>query len=151
MSQHLAFSLNTFPLHLALALNILPFNLLKAQSCVSVVRAENGPEFCLKWGTVFYKKHVHLLKYFRGKRLIVPLRCIRSFSLLKLCNMPFFSKVIKSTELKTRLLCKYVVYLEITLKDVYKKKRHGCNHTYTAYGEGFQEFTEELVPNTLIR
>lgn len=75
MSQHLAFSLNTLPL--ALALNVLLFNLLKAQSCVSVIRAENGPESCLKWGTVVYKKHVHLLEYFIGKRLIVPLRCIR--------------------------------------------------------------------------
>lgn len=64
------------PLPLALARNVLPLSVLKTQSFVRVVRAENGPESCLKWGTVVYKKHAHLLKYFIGKRLIVPLRCI---------------------------------------------------------------------------
>lgn len=64
------------PLPLALARNVLPLSVLKTQSFVRVVRAENGPDPCLKWGTVVYKKHAHLLKYFIGKRLIVPLRCI---------------------------------------------------------------------------
>lgn len=61
----------------AFAINVFPLNVLKTRSCASVVRAENGPESCLKWGTAVYKKHAHLLKYFIGKRLIVPLRCIR--------------------------------------------------------------------------
>lgn len=75
------------------------FSALKTQSHVSVVRAENGPESCLKWGTEVYKKHAHLLKDFIGKRLIVPLRCFRLlqvfFFILKVSAVIFFKKRLK--------------------------------------------------------
>lgn len=108
------------PLPLALACNVLPFSVLKTQSFVSVARAENGPESCLKWGTVVYKKHAHLLKYFIGKRLIVPLRCISFlqifFSSLN-CVMPF-SFFVKPSKV---FVCQIRVLFQYTVKDRIKR------------------------------
>lgn len=55
------------PLTLCLALNIPKFKVQTPTSCVSGVRAENGPESRLKWGAVVYKKLVRLCREFYGQ------------------------------------------------------------------------------------
>lgn len=99
-------------LPLALAFNGLPCRRKKkSQSCVSIARDENGPESCLKWGTVVYKKHAHLLKYFIGKRLIVPLRCISFLHFFFSHPQPMWHRFFSNT------LCPYKLLSQCIVKD----------------------------------